>query len=93
MSQPEVSLDEKIADPSGAYDTPEEVLRDAALDRDAKRRILESWERDARELQVAEEENMGGGEPAMLGRVLECLAQVSDEEDDKDPASNAKHGG
>ncbi len=93
MSNREPSLDDKIADPSGAYDTPEEVLRDASLDRGAKRRILQSWERDARELQVAEEENMGGGEPAMLGRVLDCLAQVGDEDEDKDPASNSKHGG
>ncbi len=92
MTTKPLSLDEKIADPSGAYRSPEAVLADSNLSRDDKRRVLESWERDARELQVAEEENMGGGEPAMLGRVLEALASVADPNEEERPATT-KHGG
>lgn len=88
-----LSLEEKIADPSGAYGSPEEVLQDRALDREGKRRVLESWERDAREMMVAEEENMSGGEPAMLGRVLEALASVTDLGDEAAKRVGTKHGG
>ncbi len=32
--------------------------------------ILRRWEYDARELEVAEEENMGGASPSLLGEIL-----------------------
>ncbi|WP_340120069.1 hypothetical protein [Pelagibius sp. 7325] len=59
-----------------AYEAPADVLADTTLSDAQKRRILESWERDARELAVAEDENMGGGEPNDLDRVLQALAEL-----------------
>lgn len=58
------------------YESPEAVLADDELTAAQKRVLLEAWERDARELSVAEEEGMAGGERAMLDRVLEALRQL-----------------
>ena len=44
------------------------------LTREEKIDILQRWKYDALELEVAEDENMGGGEPSMLEQVLESLA-------------------
>jgi hypothetical protein len=69
-------LERAVIEPSSVYEAPEDVLADSRLDDADKRRVLESWERDARELAVAEEENMAGGEPNRLGAVLEALAKL-----------------
>src|SRR4026208_2192138 len=53
---------EAKANPSRFYRRPSEVVRDRRLKRDEKLAILEAWELEARELAVAAEENMGGGE-------------------------------
>lgn len=84
-------LEKAVEQPLDAYKTPEEVLADRSLSDDGKRRILESWERDARELAVAEEENMGGGEPNMLDRVLQALNQLP-EPDERPRGAATKHG-
>ena len=69
-------LERAVIEPSSVYETPEDVLADSRLDDTQKRRVLESWEQDARELAVAEEENMAGGEPNRLSDVLEALAKL-----------------
>ena len=69
-------LERAVTQPSSVYEAPEDVLADSRLDDTQKRRVLESWERDARELAVAEDENMAGGEPNRLGAVLEALAKL-----------------
>lgn len=84
-------LDKAVTQPWSVYNEPEEVLADDRLSDAEKRRVLESWERDARELAVAEEENMAGGEPNRLGSVLEALATLpAEEERPRGPAT--KHG-
>jgi hypothetical protein len=69
-------LERAVIEPSSVYETPEDVLADSRLDDAEKRRVLESWERDARELAVAEDENMAGGEPNRLNAVLAALAKL-----------------
>jgi hypothetical protein len=49
-------------DPSKVFASPEEVLQHDEFNRNQKIEILRRWAYDARELEVAEEENMGGGE-------------------------------
>ena len=91
MTAQKSTLAEAIAKPWAHYRNPEEVLVDDRLTDGQKRRALESWELDARELAVAEEENMGGGEPSMLDRVVRALATLPSE--DKKPRGPAtKHG-
>jgi hypothetical protein len=88
---PQSELEKAVQRPWDAYKTPEEVLADRSLSDEDKRRVLESWERDARELAVAEEENMGGGEPNMLHRVLQALNELpAPDERPRGPAT--KHG-
>lgn len=87
----QTELDRAVSRPWSVYKTPEAVLADRRLDPAEKRQILESWERDARELAVAEEENMGGGEPDMLGRVLEALSTLP-ATDERPRGPGTKHG-
>lgn len=83
------------ADPARRFETPMQVARDPHLDRRVKRAILEHWERDARELAVAEEEGMGGTRPNLLGEVRRALRELGDDDDAAlDQAGTAtKHGG
>ena len=85
-------LESAVLDPAGTFATPADVIADPRLDRESKLRLLRQWERDARALEVAEEENMGGGEVSMLGRVRTALDALGDE---GSGASNqtTKHGG
>lgn len=71
-----IDLTAILIDPSAIYDEPADVVRDARLSDADKRRILEAWQIDARELQVAEEEGMAGGEPNMMVRVHDALVQL-----------------
>jgi hypothetical protein len=62
--------------PSSVFDTPEEVTASSDFTLEQKVEILRNWAYDANELLVAEEENMGDGEPAMLGRILKELNRL-----------------
>lgn len=67
-----------LLNPAAVFRSPEQVEHDPTLSREDKLAILESWEEDARELAVAEEENMGGGEPSRLAEVAAARARVED---------------
>jgi hypothetical protein len=69
-------LDTALINPSAAYNTPKEVIIDADFDRNQKIKILKQWEIDARELQVATEEGMTGGEDNHLSEVRELLKNI-----------------
>jgi hypothetical protein len=62
MTHPEISIDvdDAVMDPSRYFSRPAEVLDDARLNRDEKRRILQSWALDAELISEAEAENMRG---------------------------------
>lgn len=65
-----------LVDPAAVFGTPETVLA-AELSREEKIEILHRWEFDLRELSVAEEENMAGGEnSAHLSRVRHVLRSL-----------------
>lgn len=70
------SLDEALKDPKRIFGSPESVLSDPRLDPRTKLEILEKWRLDAYELSTAEQEGMTGGEPAMLGRVLQAIERL-----------------
>lgn len=69
--------EQALLDPLSVYEFPMEVVEDAELTREQKIQILHRWEYDARELQVAEEENMPDltdeHRSSMLSRVLDAL--------------------
>jgi hypothetical protein len=68
-----------VVSPAAVFDSPEELLARADLDPAQKLRLLRRWRDDSRELSVAEEEGMGGGEPSLLERVSAALAAVERE--------------
>lgn len=69
-------LERALTNPGDMFDDPAAVLVHDALDGDQKRAILERWLYDARELAVAEEEGMGGGESPLIERILAALGHL-----------------
>jgi len=58
------------------------VEHDPDLSLEDKLAILESWEDGERELLVAEEENMGGGERSRLAEVVAARVRIERGRDD-----------
>ncbi len=79
-------------DPGAVFRTPEEVLQRTDLSREQKIEILRQWEYDARELEVAEEENMVGDQPGLLAQIHQALHALQAHLD-AEGASPTKHGG
>lgn len=81
-----------LYDPKSAFEYPKDVLADDTLTKEQKLKVLQQWEYDARELQVAEEENMlGDSSPTMLNRIVRALRKLDNAHDDSE-ASDTKHG-
>jgi len=76
MKDTAARLEAAILDPASVFRSPDQVEHDPTLGRDDKLAILRSWEEDARELAVAEEENMAGGEPSRLDEVVAARGRV-----------------
>lgn len=62
--------------PSDVFDTPSEVVKIDGLSREQRIDILKRWELDARSLQRASDESMGGGEPPLLDEVNKALLEL-----------------
>jgi hypothetical protein len=69
-------VESAISDPTRHYTRPMDVLQDDQLDTDEKRRILESWKKDAELLSTAQAENMSGGERPQLQDVSLALTHL-----------------
>ena len=69
-------VESAISDPTRHYSQPMDVLQDDELDTDEKRRILESWKKDAELLSTAQAENMSGGERPQLQDVSLALTHL-----------------
>jgi hypothetical protein len=65
-----------ISDPTKAYKSPMDVVRDGELEAGEKLRILESWKKDAELLSTAQDENMAGGERPLLQDVMLALQEL-----------------
>jgi len=76
MDTHEQQVDNATADPTRFYASPMDVVHDDELDTDQKRRILESWKRDAELLSTAQDENMAGGERPQLQDVSLALGAL-----------------
>lgn len=81
-----------IKNPGSVFKNPQDVLKKNDLTREQKIEILRRWEYDAREQEVAEEENMGGGQPSMLQQIRKALLQLGYKSDDES-APPIKQGG
>jgi hypothetical protein len=68
-----MDLEKARLDPGSVFASPEELCESPELSREQKIEFLQRWAEDALELDVAEEEGMGGGESSMLARILSAL--------------------
>lgn len=87
-----MNIDKAMLDPANMFSCPADVLYSPALSQEQKISILRRWEYDARELQVAEEENMAGGPPDILDEILAALHHLN-ADIDLDHSSPTKQGG
>lgn len=71
-----MDMEKALLDPASVFDTPAAVCDEPSLSTEDKVRVLKRWEYDARELQVADEENMAGDRTDLLDQVLGALARL-----------------
>lgn len=71
-----MSKEKSLINPADVYSEPNQILQDPSLSQEQKMEILKQWEYDARELEVAEEENMAGNAPSMLREVLKAIIKL-----------------
>jgi hypothetical protein len=87
-----IDLKKALLDPAGTFDEPNDIVCHPDLPRGTKIRLLTEWERGARELAVAEDEGMTGGEESMLNRVRQAIAALGADAEAGQPAASTKHG-
>ncbi|MDP2332520.1 MAG: hypothetical protein Q8M19_17665 [Reyranella sp.] len=86
-----LTSDEKkkaLTSPSSVFKSPGDVVDSSDLDRAEKTKILKQWELDARLLQVASEEGMGGGEHSLFAEVKKAQKSLNVEDLPEDGAPN-----
>jgi hypothetical protein len=83
-------IEDAKLDPSRYYRSPADVVRDRRLSNEERLAILAAWERDARALSVATDENMAGGEPSNLAQVVKARMEV--EQSIGQPSSDRSKG-
>ena len=76
MSTNQEQVESAISDPTRHYACPMDVVDDDSLDIEEKRKILESWKKDAELLSTAQAENMSGGERPQLQDVSLALSEL-----------------
>lgn len=73
------AIEQALISPASVFDTPDEVVDSPALAKIMKIEILKRWELDARALQRATEENMGGGVPSDMDAVNAAMLKLDPE--------------
>ena len=87
-----MNYEKALLNPAEEFVSPKDVLTEQTLTQDQKIKVLRQWEYDALEMEVAEEENMGGDSPSILSEVLDALHSLNAEVDtERSPPT--KHGG
>lgn len=76
-----MDYEKALLNPAKEFVSPRDVLTEQSLTQDQKIQVLRRWEYDALELEVAEEENMGGDSPSILSEVLDALHSLNAEVD------------
>lgn len=76
MATHQEQIESAISDPTRHYTCPMDVVNDESLGTQEKRKILESWKKDAELLSTAQGENMAGGERPQLQDVSLALQEL-----------------
>jgi hypothetical protein len=85
-------IEKAMLDPTSVFTKPEDVIKAGDLSQEQKIEVLRRWEYDARELEVAADENMAGSNSDLLDRVLKALDELGYEPDPEN-APPTKQGG
>jgi hypothetical protein len=82
--------DEKVANPSTEFEMPKDLIKDSDLSHADKRRALDTWEQDARQLMTASNEGMPGKEEGLetiknnpLDEVVQAKDKIGEKPADK----------
>ena len=87
-----MDFEKALLNPAKEFAHPKDVLTEQSFTLEQKVKVLRHWEYDALELEVAEEENMGGDSPSILSEVLDALHRL-DAEIDTEHSPPTKQGG
>lgn len=68
-----MDFEKALLNPANEFAHPKDVITEQSFTLEQKVKVLRRWEYDALELEVAEEENMGGDSPSILSEVLDAL--------------------
>lgn len=72
-----IDLEKALLDPTAVFAHPKDVVANSQLTREQKIEILRRWAYDAKEMEIAEEENMGHQQHEdILDEVLSCLSEL-----------------
>ena len=78
-------LKDKIANPEAHFEKPKEVVQDDALSHDEKKKTLNTWEQDERQLLTASNEGMPGSDEGArkddhnrLGEVVQAKDKIGE---------------
>ena len=72
-----MDYEKALLNPAKEFVSPRDVIAEQSLTQDQKIQVLRRWEYDALELEVAEEENMGGDSSSILSEVLDALHSLN----------------
>jgi hypothetical protein len=76
MTQDSKLKGDKIKQPEAHYQTPNDVVRDPQLSEEEKRRALNTWEQDERQLMTASNEGMPASEEGLKAETHPRLSEV-----------------
>jgi hypothetical protein len=75
----------KVENPGAHFDKPKKVVQDKALSHDEKKKALNTWEQDERQLLTASNEGMPGSDEGLqseddnrLGEVVRAKARIGE---------------
>ncbi len=72
--------DRALIAPEQVFPTPMDVVVTESMTAEQKLKVLKHWEANARDLQVASEENMTGKQPSRLGEVRSAIIKLCEQE-------------
>jgi hypothetical protein len=67
---------DKVENPKAQFDKPKEIVQDKALSQDEKKKALNTWEQDERQLLTASNEGMPGRDEGLQSDDGDRLGEV-----------------
>ena len=85
-----VKVKNKVEHPEANFDKPKEIVQDKSLSQDEKKKALNTWEQDERQLLTASNEGMPGSEEGLqpkddnrLGEVVRTKEKIGEKSNHK----------